>query len=267
MARPLRTEFPGAVYYITSRGIDNRKVFLDKYDPEEWLEIFGTVCKRYNWKVYAYCLMPDNYQIVAETISPSLSIGMRQLNGIYTQNFNTRHNNHGNIFRGRFKSVHIQKEKFLDQVVKNVLGSPVRAGFVKYPYQYKFSSCRFLRDSSACPDWLDTVSLSYELAGELTGSEYERDTASENIFNNVRMQIFLGDDQFIDWISNYNEPDNEDDNELSDLKRFVAESNSRDEAITNAYLSGNYSMKEIGEYFSLHYSTVSRIIKNFENDK
>lgn len=265
MARPVRTELPGAVYYITSRGTDGRKVFLNRDDPDEWLEILGNVCRRYNWKVYAYCMMPDHYQIVAETVSPTLSIGMRQLNGIYTQNFNTRYGNEGNIFRGRFKSVHVQKDRYLDDIVKNVLGSPVRAGFVKYPFQYKFSSCRFLRDISESPEWLDTVEISDELINELKGIGFERDNSSENILRKVRKQIFLGDDEFIEQITEYGHNNDSKSEDVPDMDVFIERSDSRDEAITRAYHSGKYSMKEIGEYFSLHYSTVSRIIKNYEN--
>ena len=82
MARPLRIEYPGAIYHVTSRGDRREDIYLDDEDRWQWLEIFGVVCERFNWRCHAWCLMSNHYHIVIETVDGNLSKGMRQLNGV-----------------------------------------------------------------------------------------------------------------------------------------------------------------------------------------
>ena len=91
MARPLRLEFSGAIYHLTSRGNARQKVFLSDADRELFLKTLSRVVNRYGWICHAYCLMANHYHLLIETPKANLSIGMRQLNGIYTQSFNRRH--------------------------------------------------------------------------------------------------------------------------------------------------------------------------------
>ena len=86
MARPLRLEFPGALYHITSRGDGREDIYLDDADREQWLAVLGEVSERFNWLVHAYCLMSNHYHILVETPDGNVSRGMRQLNGVYTRN-------------------------------------------------------------------------------------------------------------------------------------------------------------------------------------
>jgi putative transposase len=109
MARPLRIEYPDAVYHVTSRGNAQNKIFNDDQDRETFLTTLGSVAKRYNWLCHAYCLMNNHYHLMVETPDANLSIGMRQLNGVYTQRYNRRHNKPGHIFQGRFKAILVQK--------------------------------------------------------------------------------------------------------------------------------------------------------------
>ena len=91
MARPLRIEYPGAIYHITSRGNARQPIYKDDKDRETFLELLGSVVSRYGWICHAYCLMGNHYHLLIETPDGNLSQGMRQLNGIYTQHFNRRH--------------------------------------------------------------------------------------------------------------------------------------------------------------------------------
>ncbi len=88
MTRPLRIEYPGAVYHITSRGNERKAVFADDQDRANFLNTLQHVNKRYNWLCHAYCLMTNHYHLLIETPDGNLSLGMRQLNGVYTQLFN-----------------------------------------------------------------------------------------------------------------------------------------------------------------------------------
>lgn len=99
MARPLRIEYPGAVYHITSRGNSKNKIFRDDTDRELFLEVLESVIKRFNWLCHAHCLMDNHYHLMVETPEANLSIGMRQLNGVYTQKYNRRHKDRTYISR------------------------------------------------------------------------------------------------------------------------------------------------------------------------
>jgi len=105
MARPLRLEFAGALYHVTSRGDRREDIYLDNSDRESWLEVVGEVCNRFNWLVHAYCQMSNHYHLLVETIDGNLSKGMRQLNGVYTQRFNRRHRIVGHLYQGRYKAI------------------------------------------------------------------------------------------------------------------------------------------------------------------
>ena len=97
MARPLRIEFPGAVYHITARGNARVHIYEQARDRELFLGIFSEVVKRFNWLCHAYCLMDNHYHLLVETLKGNLSRGMRHLNGVYTQSFNRRHNRVGHL--------------------------------------------------------------------------------------------------------------------------------------------------------------------------
>jgi putative transposase len=85
MARPLRLEFKGAVYHLTSRGNARQKIFFSDADRELFIETLTHVISRYGWICHAYCLMANHYHLLVETPKGNLSIAMRQLNGMYTR--------------------------------------------------------------------------------------------------------------------------------------------------------------------------------------
>lgn len=99
MARPLRIEFPGAVYHITSRGNAKQFIFMDDVDRGKFLEVLFLVVERFNWLYHTYCLMDNHYHLIIETPEGNISRGMRQLNGVYTQVFNRRHKRVGHLFQ------------------------------------------------------------------------------------------------------------------------------------------------------------------------
>jgi REP element-mobilizing transposase RayT len=109
MARPLRTELPGALYLVTTRGVPGARVFRDDLDRTEFLKVYAQVNSRMHWRLYAYALLDDHYLLVVDTPQPNLSRGMRQLNGVYTQHYNQRHGTTGKVFQGRFKAVLVDR--------------------------------------------------------------------------------------------------------------------------------------------------------------
>ena len=110
MARPLRVEFDGALYHVTSRGNAREDIFDEDGDRKAFLEILGKVVNRFNWLCHAYCLMDNHYHLVIETPEANLSKGMRQLNSIYAQVYNRRHRTVGHVFRAVTKLSLFKKE-------------------------------------------------------------------------------------------------------------------------------------------------------------
>jgi putative transposase len=113
MSRPLRIEFPGAIYHLTSRGDRREPIYVDDDDRRAWLSALAHAVKRFDAHVLAYCLMGNHYHVVLHTRQPNLSMLMRQLNGVYTQAFNRRHGKVGHVFQGRFKAILVDRDAYL----------------------------------------------------------------------------------------------------------------------------------------------------------
>ena len=156
MARPLRIEYAGAVYHVTSRGDRREAIYLDDVDREKWLEIFGSVCERFNWRCHAWVQMDNHYHLMVETVDGNLSQGMRQLNGVYTQAHNRRHNRVGHVFQGRFKGILVDADSYLLELSRYVVLNPLRARMVKQLRHWKWSSYPAMTGKVRTPDWLET---------------------------------------------------------------------------------------------------------------
>ncbi|OIN97788.1 hypothetical protein AUJ66_02200 [Candidatus Desantisbacteria bacterium CG1_02_38_46] len=142
MTRPLRIEFGGAFYHITARGNEKKPIFLDDCDRTKFKEIIQKVLKRTGAIVHCYGLMDNHYHLLPETPRGNISKAMHDLNTSYTVYFNKRHKRVGHLFQGRFKGILIEKDAYLLELSRYIHLNPVRAGLVKRPEDYKWSSYR-----------------------------------------------------------------------------------------------------------------------------
>jgi len=275
MARPLRLEFAGALYHVTSRGDRQDDIYEEDVDRIAFLQLLGDVCETYNWVCHAYCLMSNHYHLVIETPEANLSKGMRQLNGVYTQSFNRTHNRVGHVFQGRYKAIHVEKDSYLLELARYVVLNPVRAGMVRSAKDWRWSSYRQTTGQVKAQKWLNTEWLLTRFGKTKSKSidAYKRFVSEGKTqpspWHQLRNQVYLGSEIFIETMNALIDGDKD----LSEipssqrralpkqLKEYEAMAKSRNEAICNAYKSGGYSLKEIGDYFGLHYATVSRIVK------
>ncbi len=154
MTRPLRLEFSGAFYHVTSRGDDRKKLFFEEADFELFLTTLSDVCEQYNWIIHAYCLMTNHYHLLIETPDANLSKGMRQLNGVFTQAINRKHGRVGHLFQGRYKSILVDKDVYLLELCGYIVLNPVIARMVDSPDQWDWSSWHNMVGNVTPPDWV-----------------------------------------------------------------------------------------------------------------
>jgi len=115
MTRPLRLEFPGAMYHLTARGNARQAIFGDDADRRRFLRLLGREVEQQGWRCYVYCLMDNYYHLLIETPEGNLVAGMHRLNGAYTQGFNRRHQRVGHLFQGRYKSIVVDRDPYLKE--------------------------------------------------------------------------------------------------------------------------------------------------------
>lgn len=274
MARPLRLEFPGALYHVTSRGNRRESIYQDDKDRQEFLALLGKVCERNNWCIHAYCLMTNHYHLVIETPEANLSKGMRQLNGVYTQRHNHRHNRVGHVFQGRYNAILVQKQSYLMELARYVVLNPVRANLVMNAFQWFWSSYRSTAGKTSSPEWLKSDWLLGQFNNNRTKAQQRYiqfvadGQAESSIWLDLRQQIYLGDEQFAAAMQDQLDTGVD----LSEVPRpqhrpaalpisyYANHAGSVQEAMQQAYDTGQYTLRQIADYFGVHYSTVSRAV-------
>ena len=279
MARPLRIEYPGALYHVTSRGNRQEDIYIDDQDRSAFLQVLSRVCDRFNWVCHSYCLMSNHYHLMIETPEANLSRGMRQLNGVYTQNLNRNHGRVGHVFQGRYKAILVQKDSYLLELSRYIVLNPVRAGMVRSAKDWRWSSYQSTAGLVATPDWLyvDWILSCFAKRKKMAIERY-RQFVSEgrrqtSPWGQLKSQMYLGDEAFVKAMQEKLEADTDLSEVPSSQKRKMArpiheyfeQTSTRNDGIYSAYRSGGYSMKAISDATGLHYSTVSKIIKFHEN--
>lgn len=278
MARPLRIQYAGAVYHVTSRGNEKKIIFKDDEDRKNFLNVIRHTNKRYNWICHAYCLMNNHYHLLIETPEGNLSTGMRQLNGVYTQLFNMRHNRCGHLFQGRYKAILIQKDAHLLEVCRYVVLNPVRAHVVESPDLWKWNSYRATSGKEKAHPCLTIawVLSQFNTKKATAESEYRQfvkgGIGQKDLWTNVKGQTVLGSAEFVDkLISHFKKrervveiPRNQrylNRPSIENLFKGKAENVSeRNKQIFTAIENG-YSQKQIADHLGIHYSTISRLVK------
>jgi hypothetical protein len=200
---------------------------------------------------------------------------MRQLNGVYTQASNRRHQRTGHLFQGRFKGILVDKDSYLLELARYVVLNPVRARIVQQPQQWPWSSYRAMVGEAAMPEWLMTDNLLSQF-GKRRGAARKRyrqfvadGIDNESIWKDLRQQVYLGDEHFVDRMQQQMKVQGD---ELSvakiqrrspapPLTTIAEQHQERDDAIVAAYETGAYSYREIAEHFDLHLATIGRVVR------
>jgi putative transposase len=272
MARPLRIEFPGALYHLTSRGNARQPIFLDDEDRRAFLERLGEVVESHHWGCHCYCLMTNHFHLLVETPEPNLSRGMRRLNGQYSQRFNRRHDRVGHVLQGRFTGILVEREAHLLELARYVVLNPVRAGMVASAEDYPWSSLRATLGLAPAPSWLRFEGLLARFGSRSRYREFVREgRGAPSPWAGLRGAL-LGSDEFVERLAGrldrkaseselprgqrlaHREP-------LDALLSLAApwDRATRSARVRELVWSGRYTAAEIGRHLGLHYSTISKI--------
>lgn len=275
MSRPLRLEFPGALYHVTSRGNARQDIVADDVDRTQLLASLGHVVARYGWLCHAYCLMDNHYHLLVETPKPNLSQGMRQLNGVYTQAYNRRHRRVGHLFQGRFKAILVEKEAHLLELCRYVVLNPVRAKVVTHPRRWAWSSYRATAGETPGSGWLTTEWVLGQFGQRLrVAQEKYRAFVAEGIggprpWEHVRGQIYLGGEEFVAQHQPgrliQEVPRRQTQAYRPSLRTLFTGQRNQDRVILAAYRRYGYRQAEIAAYLGVHYATISRRLKKTES--
>jgi len=277
MARPLRLEFEGALYHITSRGNASESIFLNDGDRVRFLEILADVVDRFGWICHAYCLMTNHYHLLIETPDANLSRGMHLLNGTYTQWFNHRHDRVGHLFQGRFKAILVEKESYLLELVRYVVLNPVRAKMVRGVRDWPWSSYRATAGQTEVPEFLTIgwVLSQFDPDRERAVRAYRRFIRQGRgicVWDELRAGSLLGSDGFVDRLRPLLKEQPLDPEyrkrerfaarpSLEELFGDVTDKATRNERIYQAVRVHHYTLREVGDHVGLLYSTISLIAK------
>jgi REP element-mobilizing transposase RayT len=285
MARPLRIEFPGAVYHVTSRGDRREAIFEDDADRRGFLDVLALGLARFDAQVLAYCLMGNHYHLVVYTRQANLSRLMRHLNGVYTQDFNRRHGKVGHLLQGRFKAILIDRDAYLLEVCRYVELNPVRAGMVAAAGAWAWSSYRAHVGEAEAPNWLDTAGLHSYVLGRPAISAADRRRAArryaERVANapeqslweqGLTRQIYLGDERFVAEMQALADRRRAVSPEVPkvqrstprELRHWLASQLTREAALLHAHREGGLTMTAIAREIGLSVARVSQLIARAE---
>jgi len=142
MARQLRIEYEGAFYHVTSRGNQREKIFWDERDKEKLRTILERTKERYGYLLHGYVFMSNHYHLLIETPRANIKQIMQNINTSYTVFVNRKYGRSGHLFQGRYKAFIVNKERYLLVLGRYIHLNPVRAGVVRRPEDFGWSSYR-----------------------------------------------------------------------------------------------------------------------------
>ncbi|MDX8389246.1 MAG: transposase [Mariprofundaceae bacterium] len=272
MSRPLRIEYEGAVYHVTSRGNAREDIYLMDDDREMFLDVLRHVVDRFGWLCHAYCLMTNHFHLMIETPQANLSRGMRQLNGMYTQRFNRKHGRVGHVFQGRFKSIVVDKEAYLLELSRYIVRNPVAAGMVKDASDWPWSSYKATVGNVTAPkflhvDWLLSQFGKKTEQARIAYADFVREKMVTSPWDLLNGPDILGNDAFRGQLQGEGGkvpigiPKRKQLLRHLPLSSIAGSDRERSDWMREAYRVHGYTMQAIATFAGLHHSTVSRLIK------
>lgn len=183
MARDPRLHLDGAIYAVTSRGGSTEPLFKDRRDYEAYLSLLREYQQRYHFKIFAYCLLPDQVRLCLEPApGTTLSAIMHDVTARYTRYFNKRYQRSGHLFQARYKAALVERESGLLAVTACLHRLPAHLGLVPAFDQHPFTSFAAYRapESASMPSRAEIDEVCSLLAGdERSPQAYVREVAAK----------------------------------------------------------------------------------------
>lgn len=280
MARPLRIEYEGAIYHVTSRGNAGEAIYLNDTDRDRFLELLGIVVEQFGWICHAYCLMTNHFHLLVETPAPNLSRGMKHLNGVYTQWFNRQHARVGHLVQGRFKAILVEKESYLLELARYIVLNPVRAQMVRSAREWRWSSYRSTARLASPPAFLATAWILSQFnddPGVATHAyrAFVKRGRGIDVWEALKAGMLLGTDTFVESLNPLLK-DVAGNREIRKRERLATRpsleelfADASDKRARNAQIHASvrtheYELKEVGDFLGLSSPTISVIAKHVE---
>ncbi len=209
MARKARVEYPGAFYHVMTRGNQKGSIFKDDKDRLRFLQKLIEYKEKYGFSLYAYILMKNHIHLLIETKNAPLSKIMQGFLQSYTQWYNGKYRTVGHLFQGRYKAILCDKKMYLLNLIRYIHLNCVRAGLVRNPVEYKWSSHRIYLgyEESKLID-IDFILSHFSRNKQEAVQMYEifvlewLGDSSKDEFYNVIDQRFLGEGDFVVEVKN-----------------------------------------------------------------
>lgn len=280
MARPLRIEYPGALYHVTSRGNAQANIYFDDADRRDFLRLLSKACEEFHWSCHAYCLMDNHYHLLIETNKPTLAKGMRFLNGVYTQRINKKYDRVGHLLQGRYKAILVQSDAYLLELARYIVLNPVRANIVKSAAEWRWSSYLATAGLTLTIEYptsnliLQQFSRNRSIAARRYREFVSQGVCQPSPWSELTNQIYLGDTEFVKSAlarvrpsaASIEIPKPQKLAAPRPLTHYQSTSRTRNEALAAAYLSGHYSLEKIGRFFGVSRATVARAVRQQRDD-
>jgi REP element-mobilizing transposase RayT len=236
MARPLRINYPGAFYHVTSRGNELKKIFKANRDREKFLEYLETATHRYDAVIHVFCLLDNHYHLLLETPSGNMPQIMRHINGAYTTYFNLKHTRSGHLFQGRYKAILVEMDEYAKVLSRYIHLNPVRANMATTPEEYPWSSYQHYIGKQKPPEWLHRDFILGYFGGNLSAAQKRYhafvtsliDEKYDSPLDEVVSSALLGSPDFVAYVKDTFLSDKEPDKDLPALKGLVEKASMQD---------------------------------------
>mgnify|MGYP001340838717 CR=1 FL=1 len=194
MPRQIRIEYPGAHYHVFARGERKDNIFFHNEDYLKFLEKLKENLEKYNVNCLAYALMPNHYHLYLITNEANISKFMQSLNSSYTNWIKAKRDIVGHLFQGRYKAILVDKEEYSDVVIDYIHFNPVKAGFKKLPWQYKWSSCKYYTDKTQDLSFLNIEFILSKYSDNLNISKdkYKQNLVNKENYDLPHRNLFKG---------------------------------------------------------------------------
>lgn len=145
---------PDAVLHTGSRGSNRGPIVWDSHDYASLIGEIGRAATRHEWRVLAWCVMPNHFHLVVRMTKGGFSVGFQQINGNHSRRTNQRYGRDAHLWKNRPWAVTMESPAQLVGAIVYTLRNPIDAGLCRYAHEWTHSSYRAMLGLEPAPSWL-----------------------------------------------------------------------------------------------------------------